>query len=158
MITPPLVAAIRKRFALDWHGIHGAAHWTRVRCIGLKLAHFTGANLEVVECFAFLHDTCRRVDGPDPEHGARAALFAERINERVLGLREQDLALLVEACIGHSDGESHQDLTVATCWDADRLDLARLGITPEPSRLCTEHAARPEFYNWAVRLSGRHAA
>ncbi|WP_088285801.1 hypothetical protein [Ideonella sp. A 288] len=158
MIAPPLVAAIRKRFALDWHGIHGASHWARVRHIGLRLAAQTGASRAVVEYFAFLHDACRRSDGHDPQHGSRAALFAERINARLLRLDEQSLAVLVEACIGHSDGDSHQDPTVATCWDADRLDLGRLGITPDPNGLCTDQAAKDDFYRWATGFSKRHAA
>jgi uncharacterized protein len=39
--------------------------------------------------------------------------------------------------------------TIQTCWDADRLDLGRVGITPHPSRLCTEAARRPEMIRWA---------
>ncbi len=27
-----------------------------------------------------------------------------------------------------------------TCWDADRLDLPRVGIIPKKDRLCTEAA------------------
>ena len=39
--------------------------------------------------------------------------------------------------------------TIQTCWDADRLDLGRVGITPDPSWLCTEAAKRPEVIAWA---------
>lgn len=157
MVRPDLIQAVRRRFALDWHGVHGAGHWTRVRRIGLALAAHTGASLAVVEAFAFLHDVCRRSDGPDPQHGARAALFAERINARLLRFDDTALGLLVEACIGHSDGELHAHPTVATCWDADRLDLCRLGIEPDPDRLCTDAARQPGFYDWAVAFSTRAA-
>ena len=34
-------------------------------------------------------------------------------------------------------------------WDGDRLDLGRVGITPHPSRLCTEVVRRPETIRWA---------
>jgi hypothetical protein len=30
--------------------------------------------------------------------------------------------------------------TLQACWDADRLDLGRVGITPQPHRLCTDAA------------------
>ncbi len=36
-----------------------------------------------------------------------------------------------------------------TCWDADRLDLGRVGIMPEPSRLCTAAAKRSDLLKWA---------
>ena len=36
-----------------------------------------------------------------------------------------------------------------TCWDSDRLDLGRVGITPHPNRLCTAVAKRPEPIKWA---------
>jgi uncharacterized protein len=54
-ITPQLVRALRKQFALDWYGTHGVAHWIRVRENGLRLAATTGADPVVVELFAFLH-------------------------------------------------------------------------------------------------------
>ena len=47
---------------------------------------------------------------------------------------------LETACREHSDGRLHGDLTVRTCWDADRLDLGRVGIRPDPDRLSTPHA------------------
>jgi hypothetical protein len=72
LLTPALIEAIRSRYALDWHGIHGVSHWARVRNNGLKLAVHTGANRKVVELFAFLHDSCRLDDGFDREHGWRA--------------------------------------------------------------------------------------
>ena len=47
MITQDLIRVIRRQFALDWHGIHGALHWTRVRENGLRLAKITGAQNEL---------------------------------------------------------------------------------------------------------------
>ena len=41
------------------------------------------------------------------------------------------------------------DVTIQICWDADRLDLGRVGITPHPSRLCTAAAKRLETITWA---------
>ena len=45
-----------------------------------------------------------------------------------------------------------------TCWDADRLDLPRLGIATDPARLCTGQAMQPAFYRWAIDFSAHNAA
>ena len=62
-------------------------------------------------------------------------------------LDDDDFELLFEACRLHTDGLIDGDITLQTCWDADRLDLGRVGITPEPDLLCTD-AAR-ELLDWA---------
>ena len=64
-ITPHLVAMLRREFALEWEGIHGAPHWARVRRNGLRIAAVTKASARVVELFAFLHDARRLHDGGD---------------------------------------------------------------------------------------------
>jgi uncharacterized protein len=153
MIAQALVRIIRDQFALDWHGIHGVPHWTRVRDNGLRLAKVNGANQRVVELFAFLHDSRRVTDGHDPEHGPRAALYARALVGSAFELDPFDLDLLVTACHGHSDGLTEGDLTVLTCWDADRLDLGRVGIKPHPDRLCTEAAREEWVLEWAYRRS-----
>ena len=140
LITQRLVAFARQEFRLDWDGIHGAPHWSRVRHNGLILADNTGANRRVVEYFAFIHDLGRHNDHHDPEHGHRAAKIAENIAGDLIEVDEQELDLLMEACLGHSDGHLVADVTVMTCWDADRLDLGRVGIRPDPTRLCNETA------------------
>lgn len=144
---------LRKQFRLDWHGIHGVSHWARVRRNGLLLSVSTGANPAVVELFAFLHDSCRRTDGRDPEHGARAADFARSLHGSVFTLSSGELDVLVEACQGHTHGRHSDNVTVQTCWDADRLDLGRVGIRPVPERLCTEAARDPFLIQWAYQRS-----
>jgi uncharacterized protein len=153
IVTHALVGFLRGHFALDWHGIHGAAHWARVRANGLRLAPHTGANTRVVEAFAFVHDACRRDDGHDPLHGERAAALARVIQGHYLFLGDDELALLEVACIGHSRGAVEGDSTVCTCWDADRLDLGRVAIRPAPHRLCTAAARDPGMLEWAYRRS-----
>jgi len=74
---------------------------------------------------------------------------------RCFDLDAGELELLCEACIGHSDGLLEADVTVQTCWDADRLDLGRVGIEPDPSRLCTPAAREPEIIAWAFARSVR---
>ncbi|MFZ4534916.1 hypothetical protein [Propionivibrio sp.] len=143
VITATLIDLLREKFHLDWNGIHGVAHWARVRSNGLTLARRNGANPRVVEYFAFLHDVCRRNDGRDRSHGSRAAAFAEQIRDRHLVLDNGEFFVLVAAIDGHTHGKSHEDLTVQTCWDADRLDLGRVGIEPLPERLSTPEAKDP---------------
>ena len=53
-ITPELVAALKAASALSWHGIHGLAHWQRVRENGLRLASANGSDPVVIELFAFI--------------------------------------------------------------------------------------------------------
>lgn len=148
-----LLKYLRPRFALDWRGIHGAPHWARVLDVGLRLAEQTQANVRVVEAFALLHDSCRINDVADPGHGSRAADLAARINDDLLQLHPAELSLLIEACTGHSCGLLEADVTVQTCWDADRLDLGRVGIRPAPERLCTASAREPALIEWAYRRS-----
>lgn len=153
MITPDLIKALRAHFALEWRGIHGAPHWARVRENGLRLAEETQADTRVVELFAFLHDSCRLNDHRDPAHGLRAAAFARTLNGTLFELEASALALLTTACEGHSDGHLEGDITVLTCWDADRLDLGRVGKRPDPRRLCTAPARHPEMIERAYRRS-----
>ena len=61
LITNELMEFARSEFRLDWHGIHGAGHWARVRHNGLMLAAHTGANPRVVEYFVDAGVVRRRV-------------------------------------------------------------------------------------------------
>ena len=148
-----LIEAVRARYSLDWDGIHGLAHWERVCENGLRLAGLTGARTDVVELFAYFHDTCRHNNSRDPGHGARGAGLARGLAGSVFDLDSEGLDLLVEACTGHTRGGTVAEITVATCWDADRLDLARVGKTPRPERLCTDAARDPKIIAWACGRS-----
>jgi uncharacterized protein len=152
-ISSKLIQLLRKEFVLDWGGIHGAPHWARVKQNGLRLCEFTGANPRVVEAFAFLHDSKRLSDGYDPLHGQRAANFVQSLTASALNLSSDEVNALIKACEGHSCGVMFADVTVRTCWDADRLDLGRGGIRPDPARLCTEAARDPSLINWAFTRS-----
>jgi uncharacterized protein len=153
LITRRLIKFARSEFRLDWDGIHGAPHWSRVRHNGLILAKHTGANTRVVEYFAFIHDLGRDNDHHDPDHGIRAAAIAENIAGDLIDVTGHELELLTEACRGHSDGHIIADVTVMTCWDADRLDLGRVGIRPDPARLCNDSARHPELLSSAYQRS-----
>jgi uncharacterized protein len=152
-IPQDLMDLIEDGFALDLDGIHGKAHWLRVRDNGLRLAKATGADPEILELFSFIHDSKRLNDGWDMQHGRRAAAFAHSLQGTLLSLSEENLRLLTYACTHHSDGLMEADITVQTCWDADRLDLGRIGIEPDPKRLCTAAARSPETIEWAFLRS-----
>lgn len=149
-ITSALISAIRQQYRLDWNGVHGVRHWARVRRNGLWLSQTTGADTVVVEIFAFLHDSCRLNEHRDPDHGPRAARFATEL-QPMLGLLDRQLEQLVTACHGHTAVGFSDDPTVATCWDADRLDLWRVGIRPDPIRMNTAMAKTAGFM---VRCGG----
>ena len=151
-----LIGHLRRDFALDWRGIHGAPHWARVRRNGLVLADRTRASRRVVSLFAFLHDACREHDGRDAGHGRRASALVERLREEgLVRLGDEEARLLAFACRHHSDGLVEADPTVQTCWDADRLDLGRVGRRPDPARLCTPAARDRSLIAWAYRRSLR---
>ena len=140
---------IRIQFSLDWKGIHGLPHRSRVRVNGLLLAEATGARRDVVELLALLYDSRRLNDWRDPLHGKRAAAFAQRLAGSVFEIDPHGQDLLLAACRGQSDGLTVGDVTILTCWDADRLDLGRIGTRPDPALLCTDAAREPAMLEGA---------
>jgi uncharacterized protein len=137
IITPDFVTFLRFQFMLDWKGIHGVSHWARVRRNGLLIAKDNGADRSVIEYFSFLHDSRRFDEDADPDNGKRAAEFALSMRDSYVDLSDTAFSLLVTACEGHTGGCYHEDATVQACWDADRLDLGRVGIRTDPDRMCT---------------------
>jgi len=135
-----LIQAIRDQYILNWHGIHGWDHWMTVHENGLVLARENGADLHVVELFALLHDSCRFNDGHDPDHGPRAAEFTKNLNREFFTLEDPEMDILLIAIRDHTAGYVHEDPTIAVCWDADRLELPRVGIPTHPDYLGTETA------------------
>jgi uncharacterized protein len=152
-IAQALLNEIRRGFALRLDGIHGEAHWARVCENGLRLAEQTGADREILELFAYLHDSKRQNDGWDREHGMRAAEYVRTLPSSLLTLSDKKLEWLVYACAYHSDGLTEANATIQTCWDADRLDLGRIHIRPDPLHLCTPMARDPAVIEWAFRRS-----
>jgi uncharacterized protein len=149
MLTiPEILRRILDGYQLPLNGDHGVAHWARVYENGMRLAPETGADAELVGLFAVLHDSRRWNEGHDPEHGDRAAQFALELLHEVDGF-DLRLRTLLAACEGHTRERTHPDATIQTCWDADRLDLGRVGITPDPHWLSTEAAKRRDTIAWA---------
>ncbi|MFA6294483.1 MAG: hypothetical protein WC637_22015, partial [Victivallales bacterium] len=119
-----------KHFKLETCSIHGEDHWERVYRYGMAVARRNGADAIVVTLFAFLHDACRRDDGADLEHGKRSAELVMKMQGKIFSITDTQLISLAEACRHHTDGKCSDDPTIGTCWDADRLDLGRVGIIP----------------------------
>lgn len=153
MITPALIREIRHGYQLPWRGLHGIVHWARVLENGLRLAASTGAAREVVALFAVFHDARRLNEDHDPNHGRRGAELAAALRGKVFDLGDREFELLCTACLYHTDGLTEGDATVQTCWDADRLDLGRVGIRPQPRYLCTSAAKQADVIAWAYERS-----
>lgn len=147
MLSAELLRRILAGYELRKMGTHGVPRWARVLETGIELTDRTGADRQVVELFAVFHDARRANDGTDPDHGRRGARLAVEMRHD-LALTDDQLQLLAHACTHHTDGMTEADVTVQTCWDADRLDLWRVGITPCADRLCTKAARDPALMDW----------
>ena len=69
--------------------------------------------------------------------------LAVQLQQRYFHLDDAGMELLVDACRRHTAGLLDAEPTVHTCWDADRLDLLRVGIPPRPDRHGTKAARMP---------------
>lgn len=130
--------------------VHGVDHWVRVERNGLYLAGKTAADPTVVSLFALFHDSRRRNDGFDPGHGLRGAEYARSLRGELSLLADEAFEKLIFACTHHTDRQRAADPTVAVCWDADRLELGRVGIAPKEMFFNTEPARE------IVRSGGFH--
>ena len=144
---PGIMAEILRGYVLPSDGAHGVVHWARVWENGHRLARVTGADQEIVGLFALFHDARRVNEQRDDGHGERGAELARAMRQTWLDLGDDQFDLLIEACRYHTDGLTAGHSTVLTCWDADRLDLGRVGIEPRAHRLCTE--AGRDLLRWA---------
>ena len=145
-----LVDAVRSRCTNRSSLLHGEEHWMRVAAAELKLLKETGGgNPTLVLVFALIHDSMRLNDGADLFHGRRAAGFLKALNGELLRLPADGLEILAAACASHSESRLTEEPTTAICWDADRLNLWRLGLEPDPRYLSTR--AADEFrLTWAI--------
>lgn len=129
-----------REFRCDPDSVHGPEHWRRVERNGLLLATRTGAIVEVVRLFAVFHDARREHDDWDDRHGAAGAAYAASFRGVLFDLPDPQFDRLRYACVWHTHGRLSKDPTIGTCWDADRLDLGRVGIAPRAAYLSTAFA------------------
>jgi uncharacterized protein len=81
-----------------------------------------------------LHDCCRENEYEDQEHGRKAGKFSQLDKVRVacqpFYFVEDDWNILFLAISEHNVyHKTSTDPTIGVCWDADRLDLWRVGLT-----------------------------
>jgi uncharacterized protein len=153
-----LLAAVRESSPGAASPIHGEPHWRAVAAVGAALlAHPLrpeGVDAAVVLTFALLHDSRRRSDGSDPDHGPRAAAFARELaRRRLLRASPTQRVLLDRALRDHTRAHTDPDPTVGTCWDADRLCLWRVAMTPDAAYLSTLPALDEELAESARRAT-----
>lgn len=142
-----LLQEILRGYVLPLHGYHGVVHWARVLENGMRVAEANGGDAEVVRLFALFHDSRRVNEDVDHGHGTRGGDLARSLRGTLVHLNDARFGLLYDACALHTDGHTIGDPTLLACWDADRLDLGRVGIVPKPELLCTDMAR--ELLPWA---------
>ena len=126
-----------KHSILGEYSVHGVSHWDRV-ARNAEVLITSDVDELVVKAFAYIHDVERVNESDDLQHGPRAALLVEEIRSSVLSfLNDQEIEQLKEACRLHTLRHRTEDPTVNACFDADRLDLGRVGITPNPDKMAT---------------------
>jgi uncharacterized protein len=124
--------------------VHGIEHWHKVEANGLLLAgRVAGVDVDVVRLFAIFHDSKRFDDGYDPEHGERGAEFARECRKaKLFVIDDERFDKLYHACKFHTHEPKNDDPTIACCYDADRLDLGRVGIPLDPEKMATGFGSR----------------
>ena len=103
----------------------------------MLIATEVGADVETVQLFSILHDCCRLDDDSELGHGPRAARMVRDLAGSLIRVDPVRLETLVFAIRHHTDGTTSDDPTIGACWDADRLDLGRVGIIPSPTYMST---------------------
>lgn len=137
-----LWSVVIDQFPMDIHSVHGPRHWKQVEENGLLLAKETGADEIIVTLFSIFHDCRRENEHKDDGHGLRGADLANTMRGTYFDLPDSSFEILIDACANHTDGQPTSIITIATCWDADRLDLPRVGTTPDPDRMGTAPGRR----------------
>lgn len=157
------VEALRSFSANRWPDdlgtTHGLNHWDRVAMFGERLCQ-EEADLNVILAFAYLHDSERVNNGEDLYHGYRASMLIDSIRHTMLrDMSDEQIRKLKSACELHTIKRKTGDLTIDICFDADRMDLLRVGIKPQPERMATGHGAElvsnPDFCEWYKLLVNR---
>lgn len=148
---------VHRSFDVEACGLyHGPDHWARVSQHALAVSRSLGIDPLVPFIFGLVHDSQRLDEGTDPEHGPRAAAFVRKRRHDLFAFLPDDaVEALALACDLHSDGQTEGEAWVRAAWDADRLDLGRVDIVPDPDYLCTPYARRPEVIAAALAMSGR---
>ena len=138
---------------------HGRQHWAQVHKLVLALSEQLQLKpwaQACVEVFAWTHELARKNDATEEQHSLESSEYFLRISSRIfpeLDTRQRKLIAL--AIAHHADGTTAwehildkgnpiadlEDSCLADilgcCWDADRLDLLRMGVIPESKIMST---------------------
>lgn len=152
-----IMEAVMQIYDEDTLGMyHGPDHWRRVVANSIRASRSLGIDPLPGVVFGWVHDSQRWDENSDPLHGPRAAQFV-RDNAgpgELFGfLPEHTVQEIATACELHSDGMTEGSRILQACWDADRLDLWRVGVQPDPDCLCTDWAKQPH-----IIAAARHCA
>lgn len=152
MIKHEVLALLKEHSPFFNSFVHGIIHWQTVEKNGHYLANFNNADKKVISYFAYFHDCMRENEYEDLKHGLRGANFAEK-HRQIIDLTNIQFKQLTDACKGHTYGRRPECVTTNTCWDADRLDLGRVGIEPNAEFLHSTEAKRiADFKDYSVLL------
>lgn len=136
---------------------HGQDHWRRVCEHAQAVSRSLGVDPLVGYVFAWVHDSQRENEGIDPEHGPRAADYIQAHRSDLFSfLTDAQRRTLQQACRLHSNGVTEGEPEAMVCWDADRLDLWRVGSVPDARWLCTDYAKTPLAIYAARELYEQH--
>ena len=135
--------------------LHGEMHWRCVAHTAVSIAKEYGGDQLVALLFGLYHDSARLDEGPDEDHGPKAAriLRNQAMNGyfKLLDLSAEQYANLHHAIANHTDEDSAPNPTVGACYAGDRLHLYRVGITPDVDYCNTIHN---QFSRWVARTNG----
>jgi len=129
---------ISREFQCARDSVHGPSHWRRVERNGLLVAKRSRTVEQVVRLLAVFHDSRREHDGWDDSHGARGAAYAGSLRGVLFEISDEHFELLHYTCTWHTHGLLSDEPTIGTCWNADRLDLGRVGTRPHAKCMSTE--------------------
>ena len=118
---------------------HGLTHCQRVERNVHRLK-CSGVNMTVARLFAYFHDACRSEckTQSESEHGLLASeLVLSLRNSLLKNLSDDEVAMLSNACKWHTTTFKTGNPTIDTCFDADKLDLWRIGAIPMPGKMAT---------------------
>jgi len=145
-----LLSSVQARATMMDSPIHGDRHWRGVALAGMRICDaLPQCDRRVVLAFAMFHDSQRLDDDYDPEHGDRAAAEVKKSRALKRIISSDQIAKLAEACRLHEKGQTSEDPTVGACWDADRSNLWRVGITP--NRRFFSVLTEPDTFNEIVQ-------
>lgn len=122
-------------------GIHGESHIRNVVKLAKRISRRECPQYtNDVIVGAALHDVGRRDDFGGNEHAVRGSRIAKGVIKSYWPNLHADK--IVEAIKYHTGGLTTSDPLIGSIWDADRLDLVRLGKRIDISLLSTKTAKK----------------